>query len=812
MLADDKPLIDLAGAVADGVLVDWDGAESSAGSPELQEAIQQLRIVADMAAVHRRAAEELPADPAVEAAKPADNRWGPLDLRREIGKGHFGTVYLAWDPDLEREVALKILRESDRSGSVLREGRMLAQVRHPNVVTVYSVNEHGGALGLWMEWIDGLTLKESLAAHGVFSARDTIQIGIDLCSALAAVHRARLLHRDIKAQNVMREAATGRIVLMDFGAGEVRSEQAPLWRRMTGTPLYLAPEILDGGPPTIASDIYSAGVLLFHLVTLRYPVEADTFDALETAHATAKRTRIAELRPDVPAAFAQVIECALQSDPARRYRSAAAMQEDLVASAREIENAGGGVVSRSGPGAAPRQVPSIAVLPFTNLGPDQDIEYFCNGLAEELLTGLGKLPGLRVASRTSSFSVRRTATDIKTICRQLNVTAVLEGTVRKAGDRLRINAQLVSAEDGCEIWAERYDRRMEDVFAVQDEIARSVVERLKVTLADVPTRPLLRRYTDNPKAYELYLKGRFYWLRRYHGGLLLAVEHFGKALEEDAGYALAHAGLADAYAFIGFYSLQPPRAAFARALEAVQRALAIDSDLPEAHTSLALIRLGHEWNWAEAEREFTCALELDAHQVLARIYLSWLMVLTGDAAAGVVHARTAQEIEPMSPLVNSGAAYTFFLARRYDEAIRECGKSLEVDPNFIIAIYIAGMCRAQQGRLPEAIELMERAAAMSHRAPFYLGLLGNFYGRIGATDKARGLLLELERLAAERYVAPHCFAYIHAGLHDLDRAIAWERKAFQDGASPFNYFSPVIDNLQSDPRHVAEVRRMGLRA
>jgi serine/threonine-protein kinase len=799
--------MELAGAVADGADVDWAEVESTAESADLQQAIHQLRIVAHVAAVHRTSADE-DQPPDVVPARVVKS-WGPLELRREIGQGHFGTVYLAWDPALEREVALKILRESTRSSAVIREARLLARVRHPNVVMVYGVDEFDGAIGLWMELVDGITLKQVLAARGVLGASEAALVAIDLCRAVAAVHKAGLLHRDIKIQNVMREAG-GRLVLMDFGAGEVRTEQASLFARTTGTPLYLAPEVFNGGPATIASDIYSIGVLLYHLVTLRYPVEAQDIGDLAAAHAGGHMTPVTDVRPDLPAGFARVVERALERDPARRYRSAGAMQQDLL---YELE--ADVVPASDGAGLAPTPTgrpttPSVAVLPFENLGPDQDIEYFCSGLAEELLTGLGKVEGLRVASRTSSFGVKHTGTNIKSICTQLNVNAVLEGTVRKAGDRLRITAQLVSADDGCHLWSEGYDRQMSDVFAVQDEIAHSVVDRLKITLAGFPQRPLIRRYTGNPRAYHLYLKGRFYWSRRYHGGLRKALEHFHKAIEEDAGYAVAHVGVADAYVFMGLYSLQPPRAMFAQASAAAERALALDPDLPEAHTSLALIKLGNDWNLREAEHELKRALALDPNQVLARIYLSWLTVLLGDTATAVVQARTAQEMEPLSPLVNAGTAYALFLARRYDEAIDECQKALEIDPNFIIAIYVMGMCRAQQSRLAEAIELMERAASMSDRAPFYLGLLGNFYGRTGAVDKVDALVAELERLSGERYVAPHCFAYIYAGLNDFDRAFAWQAKAYDDGASPFNYFSPIIENLHADPRHAAELRRMGL--
>ena len=736
------------------------------------------------------------------------SRWGALECRRKIAAGTFGTVYLAWDPALEREVALKVLPAAGRSQTVIQEGRLLARVRHPNVVTVYGIDEYEGTVGLWMEWVEGLTLTQVLAARGLLGGHEAALIGVDICRAVAAVHKAGVLHRDIKAQNVMREAG-GRIVLMDFGAGETRTEDALSHPRMIGTPLYLAPELFAGHPATIASDIYSVGVLLYHLMTGRYPVEGATFDAIAALHARQHTIGLSERRPDLPARLVRIVDDALAGDPARRYRSASAMEEDL-RSVLELQNALDETVAHEVMSRRRRRIPSVAVLPFESLGPDEDLEYFCTGLAEELLTGLGKVPGLRVASRTSSFHANRTGTDIKHVCRLLDVDAALEGTVRKAGDRVRISAQLVSAEDGCHLWSEGYDRSIADVFAVQDEIARSVVDRLKVTLAEFPRQPLIRQHTQNPRAYQCYLKGRFYWTRRFHGGLKAALEQFQKAIQEDAGYALAYAGLADAYSFMGIYSVQKPRTAFALASAAVERALAIDADLPEAHTSLAFIRLSNDWNWPEAEREFRRALDLDPTQTLARIYLSWLMVLQGDRAGAVIEARRAQEMEPLSPLVNAGLAHTLFFARRYDQAVTECERSLEVDPNFIFAIHMLGMCRAQQSRLTEAIEIGERTVLMSGRAPFYLGVLGHYHARNGAIDKAREILEELATLAATRYVPPHCQAYIYAGANDLDRAFEWQAKAYDDGASPFYYFSPLIENLHADPRHRAELQRMGL--
>ena len=478
---------------------------------------------------------------------------------------------------------------------------------------------------------------------------------------------------------------------------------------------------------------------------------------------------------------------------------AAALELDATARSVDIERRA--VSSRGG-------ISSIAVLPFVNLGPDQDVEYLCDGLAEEVMIGLGTIPGLRVASRTSSRAMQMT-TDVRTICRQLDVAAVLEGTVRKSGDRLRITAQLVSGEDGCHIWSEGYNRDLADLLGVQEGIAQSVVDKLQITLRQAEAKRLTRRHTDNPRAFQLYLKGRFYWTRRYHAGLRSALELFQKALEEDAGYALAYAGVADAYTLMGFYSLQRPDDAFRRASEAANRALAIDPDLPEAYTSRALVHLG-EWDYEAAERDLRRALELDPALAQSRIYLAWVLTLRGDPASALLEAKRAQELEPLSPLVNAGVGFTLFLDRRYDEAIVECEKSLEIEPNLLLAIHFVAMCRAQQGRLGDAIALSERTVAMSDRAPFYLGLLGNFCARAGARDRVDALLQELQALSASgaKYVPPHCMAFIYTGLNDLDRAIEWVRKAYDDGAPPFNYFSPVIDALRNDPRHRVEVQRM----
>ena len=475
---DDALVIQLAGAIVDATGPDWAAAESTAANADARRLIRELRVVAALAAVHRDSPSP-PANTATAAPNDTLSKWGPLLLRGTIGQGHFGTVYLAWDETLERQVALKLLRGTARAGEIIQEGRLLARVRHPNVVTVYGVDRHDGVVGLWMEFVDGLTLARVVATRGALDPREAALVGIDLCRAVAAVHKAGLVHRDIKAHNVMREGS-GRIVLMDFGAGELRTERSGTGSA-AGTPLYLAPELFDGAPATIGSDVYSMGVLLFHLVTRRYPVEGASLEQIAAAQARRERYRLSDLSPELPDSFSTIVERALDRDPARRYRTCDEMQRDLMDAAQQY---GSPQVPATAPDRSGRTA-SLAVLPFANLGPDRDVEYLSSGLADELLTGLGKVPGLRLVSRTSAAHAAGAETDIRHLCRRLGVDAAIEGTVRKSGERVRITAQLVSAVDGCHLWSDGYDRDAGDVFAVVDDIARSVVDRLKVSLAEV---------------------------------------------------------------------------------------------------------------------------------------------------------------------------------------------------------------------------------------------------------------------------------------------------------------------------------------
>ena len=512
--------------------------------------------------------------------------WSHLRLVERIGRGAFGEVYRAWDTRLDREVALKLL-PADRSpgnraaSSIIHEGRLLAKVRHPNVVIIYGAEQIGDQIGLWMEFVRGHTLEQILDQRKVVSAAEAVDIGLELCRAVSAVHGAGLLHRDIKAHNVMR-AEDGRIVLMDFGTGRELDDDAS--SDLAGTPLYLAPEVLQGQKATVRSDIYSLGVLLYHLVTGSYPVQARTVREIRRAQELGERTAIQTARSDVPSKLARVIERAIDRRPERRYESADALAADLAAlqprprlvrlayaagmAAASIlvvvmgwEVAGRQVGSSRTPSAllasfaglspvgavnvSPAERPIIAVLPLQNLSAEPDSDYFVDGLTDEIIRNLAVIKGLEVRSRTSSFAFKDKPRNLRDIGQQLGVNLVVEGSIMRSGSKLRINAQLIQIAGDVPLWAERFDRELKDVFAIQDEISRAIVNKLRLTLGRGQ-----RRYETNLEAYELYLTARAVVARRGTSNAQKAAELFEQVIKTDPAFAPAYAGLVDAYAFM----------------------------------------------------------------------------------------------------------------------------------------------------------------------------------------------------------------------------------------------------------------------
>ena len=619
----DDALVGLADSVAEGHDVDWASATSS-GEAEA-ELIEQLRIIDAVARMHRshstieadappeiggRQAPAARTDP-VSPLKAGD-RWQHLVIVERVGGGTFGDVYRARDTHLDREVALKLLRRRVQTEAlatqILSEGRLLARVAHPNVITIYGAESVNDRVGLWMEFIKGFTLEDMLAQHGQYSPREATFIGLDLCRALAAVHATGLVHRDVKAANVMREQG-GRIVLMDFGTGQDLNHTGPEGR-MAGTPLYLAPEIFLGESATVRSDLYSLGVLLYRLTTGAYPVNGMTLRDLAQAHRTGRFVRMRDVRPTLPNAFVNIVERALSPQPEHRFESAGAMDAALAgwlgigqrelhepiaqtpgepieighgkatakpAPAAEIPSgkwfrpaslglmasavavigiviaALVGVLRKPAPAAAPAAAPAgiqaIAVLPLRNLGGG---DYFADGMTEALIADLGKTGALDVISRTSVMRFKDSKQALPEIAKALNVDAVIEGSVLRDGRRVRITAQLIDARTDRHLWANSYDRDVKDVLALQGDVARAIAQEVHFALTNKEESRLSEgRKPVKEEALDAYLQGRFYQNRRGAESLTRAVNYFEQAIKIEPRYAQAYAGLADTYILLG---------------------------------------------------------------------------------------------------------------------------------------------------------------------------------------------------------------------------------------------------------------------
>jgi serine/threonine-protein kinase len=745
--------------------------------------------------------------------RPALDRWGDLVLIEEVGQGSFGTVYRGHDPRLQRPVAVKILRRAAASDAqltsrLLQEGRALARIRHSNVVCVYEAGEHEGRCGLAMEFVRGMTLEQMLDVHGPFSAGEARLVGYELCGALAAVHREGLIHCDLKAQNVMREVG-GRLVLMDFGAGQQQRRGAA--DPVAGTPLYLSPEVLAGGGATVSSDIYSVGVLLYHLVTRDFPVKADTLPALMKAHTRGDIMPVQDVRPNLPVSFVRIVECAMHRDPARRYPSAMRMATALarisgsqpgLSDVPRLRAPGRPTRRPARPDRPGRQLRSVAVLPFTDMSPAKDQESFCDGITDELIYALSQLPRLRVAARTSTFQFKGQAPDARQIGKVLNVATVLDGTVRKDGDRLKVTVELIGTVDGYLLWSQSFDRSLVDVFAVQDEIARAVVMMLTGDAA----RRIVSSIAPNSRdleAYCLYLEGRYHWNKRTEGELERSLGCFEQAIQRDPAYAHAYVGLADAYLTLGTYGAMPSREVTVHARCALKRAFEIETSLAEAYACRGCLSSVYDWSWSKADRDFRRAIELNpsystAHHWYAINYL----VLLARFEEAREELQRALDLDPLALSIRTSLGMNCYFARNYEAAIRELTKTIEFDGTFGLARLFLGATHTELGGYDQARQQLEAALQLSGRRPEILGALGYLHGRAGDAVGARRILIELTRLARERYVSPVRRAQVHVGLGQRNEALTELEKAYGERAADLAWLGvrPTFASLHAEPR------------
>jgi len=764
------------------------------------------------------------------------------------------TVFLAHDLKHDRPVALKVLR-SELAASLgtprfLAEIRTAARLQHPHILSVHDSGDANGLLWFTMPYVEGESLRTRLARDKQLPLEDAVRIVTEVADALEYAHHHGVIHRDIKPENIL--LSGGHALVADFGvARAVEDADGPA--RLTesgivvGTPYYMSPEQAAGdrelGP---RSDIYSLGCVLYEMLAGEPPYTGATAQAILAKRLLEPVPSVTTLR-QVPVPVELAVSRALARTPADRFGSAAEFARALhqttvlgtqpIATRRGPRNAVGvgaliggllvlvggylavgrfgtasGAKAISSPGEGPAGIASAAVLPFTDISATKDQEYFSDGLTEELITSLSQVPGLRVAARTSSFQFKGANADVREVGRQLAVGSVLEGSVRRSGDRLRVSAQLVNANDGYQLWSDSYDRSAADIFAVQEDIARAIVSALKVRLAGGADSSLASHPTTDLVAYDLYLKGRFAWNQRTGASLPEAVRYFDQATERDPNFARAYAGLADANLLLPSYASVSPGIAWPRAKVAATRALALDSSLAEAYTSLAYGTMLYEWQWKRAEDLFRRAIKKDSSYATAHHWYADYLAGRGRLDEALREMRRAAELDPLSRVIGDELGWILYLMHRSDEALSQLETMRRLDPNFAHTYFMLGFVYLQKGESREAIASLKHALDLSGFYSQVSATLASAYASAGDTAAALQVLRDMEQRSTRQYVAPFTFAMAYAALGHKTEAFKWLHQGIQerDQYLPENLFDPLLDPLRSDPRYEEVLRQMGL--
>ncbi|HEX8171599.1 MAG TPA: protein kinase [Thermoanaerobaculia bacterium] len=781
-------------------------------------------------------------------ALPTGTRLGPYEIVAPIGSGGMGDVYRARDVRLERDVAVKVLperyvRDADARARFDREAKAVAALTHPNILAIHDYGATDDAAYSVTELLEGQTLRQRLV-EGPINWRKSIEIGAAIADGLAAAHAKGIIHRDLKPENIFL-TDDGRVKILDFGIAELvrppaedndpaTTPTAPMNTdpAVFGTAGYIAPEQLRGEPVDATADLFSLGCVLFEMVTGRAPfIRKTVIDSLSAilnespdVFATSERM--------IPYELARVIQRCLEKSRAERFQSA----RDLAFALRAIGTSNAlsfeapaerrrkrlllwGTLAavmiafaifmltrdlRFAPPIAPRTsqphaIRTLAILPFVNATGDEEAEYLSDGITETLINTIAQVPGVRVMSRTTVFHYKDAHPDLQRVARELHVGAVVVGRIESQGEQLAINAELIDTSDNALLWGNRYQVARGDLFAVQQSIATEIARMLRLRLTGREEQLLAKRQTTDPRAYELYLKGRFQWNKRSADGLYKAIDLFNQAIEIDPQYALAYAGLADCYNLLDIWAGLPTKETFPNAKAAAQKALAIDDRLAEAHTSLAYAIHTYEWDWEAAEREYRRAIALNPNYATAHQWYAEFLAANGRFDEAEREGRKALALDPMSPIINAVVCWNETMARRYDAAIAQGLRTTQLFPAFMPAHAYLGLAYIESGHAAEA-----RASLETARKLLDITVVFTWLARAELASGNRARAEEMTRMlnARREYLPPYYMAALYAHLGDRDRAFAELDRALRErtGALVWTRVDPALDPLRDDPR------------
>src|SRR5580658_371777 len=779
----------------------------------------------------------------------------------QLGAGGMGVVFKAQDSRLQRAVALKFLPEklAQQPQALERfrhEARAASALNHPGICTIYDIGEQDGQAFIAMEFIDGETLRNHI--HGkALPVEELLELGIQIAEALDAAHSEGIIHRDIKPANIF-VTKRGRAKVLDFGlaklvpkgvaiadadSGGESTGSTSIAGIISGTPSYMSPEQVRGDALDARTDIFSLGLVLYEMATGRQAFGGGTGGAIIEAVLTRPPVAVRSINPDIPPALEAIINKALHKDREQRYQHVANLLADLQRLKRDIDSglpdreavtgshfastadppsSAGQPISRSstqqtGSFRAPRvskTIGSLAVLPFENVSRDPENDYLSDGITESLINNLATVPKLRVMARSTVFRYKGRDIDPQAVGRELNVRAVLTGRMMQSGSSLRIGTELVDVATGSQIWGAQFDRKPGDIFVIQDEISNEISGKLRLQLTRAEKKRLNKRHTEDAEAYRLYLQGHHHWSRWTEEGFYKAIGYFQQAIQKDPGYALAYAGVADSYVLLGWNSYLPPKDAFPKGKAAAMSALEIAPDLGEAHTALAAVLWLHDWRWPEARKEFQRALELDPCYPTANHYCAECLMTLGRHAEALTRMKKSLELDPLSLIINVAIGWAYYHARQYDEGVAQLLRTVELDPNYPMTCWILGLLYRKTARYDLAISAGKKAVNLSGGSPLMRAALAQTFATAGAAQEAIQILDDLQKLAKERYVVPHFFAGIYAGLGDHDRALEYLEKSYAEHCHWLIYLhiDPSLDDLRNDPRFQDLLRRVGLPA